>query len=348
MRTKKPAVLLLVLFFASFAIIALLAFLSKNTHEKKNGFNRRSLTSTLKPQKQVSFPVPVNRMIGSQAGKLYFQGNSPYEVYTTNLNGDSITRIPLYIPPNRKLQSGFQMYLNGSDLYVSNRNVPGIIVYNLDSGTSYNHEFNQYYSKDAFVGKDQFVLRTIDPHATDPIFIKIDVKNRNFREEDHFSEKDGKGNFPTDGILYYDASTHLLCYTYFYQNGFICMDTNLNLRLKARTIDTVTKRQIKVAHVGSAYTMKEPPRFVNYVGAVSAGKLFLQSMLKADNELPLDFAENTVIDAYSVTNGNYIASFYIPPYKGNKPHQFHVIDKTLYAIYGKSVVLYKLDAIADL
>jgi hypothetical protein len=345
MRSRKPVFILTCLFFASFGIIALLAFVSKHTYDKKNGFNRQLRTSTLTSRTQIAFPVPVSKIIGSQAGKLYFQGNSPYELYSTDLNGDSIMRIPLSIPSDRKLGSGFQMYLSGSQLYLSVRNKPGIIVYNLDSGNANSHELNQYFSKDAFVAKDEFILRTINRGTNDPVFIRIDLKNRQSRVEDHFSEKNGKGNFPTDGILYYDSSTHRACYTYFYQNGFICMDTNLNLLLKARTVDTVTKRQIEVVHVGSSYTMKQPPPLVNYVGSVSAGKLYLQSMLKADNELPLNFAENTVIDAYSLINGNYIASFYIPPYKGKKPYNFNIIGKKLYAIYGKAVVVYDLPSI---
>jgi len=348
MRIRKPALLLPALFFASFGIIALLAFLSKNTNEKKNGFNRRIHTSLLKPVKEIIFPVSVSKMIGSRNGKLYFQGNSPFEVFITDLQGESVTRLPLSIPPDKKLRSGNQMYLNGRHLYISNRNVPGIIAYDLDSGNYYSQVFNQYYSKDALIAEDQFILRTIDPQEEDPKFIKINLKNRYYREEDHFSEKNGKGNFPTDGILYYDPATHLACYTYFYQNGFICMDTNLNLRVKARTIDTITKREVQVAHVGLSYTMKQPARFVNYLGAVSAGKLYLQSKLKADNEFPLDFAENTVLDVYNLSNGNYYTSFYIPSHKGKRLSQFQVIEKKLYAVYGKTVVSYDLGLIADL
>ncbi|HSU50552.1 MAG TPA: hypothetical protein VLJ41_08175 [Segetibacter sp.] len=347
MRIPKP-VLLVTLFFASFGIIALLAFLSKNALDKKNGFNRRLHTSVLKPEKQITFPVPVNKMIGSRNGQLYFQGNSPYEVYITDLHGDSITRKSLAIPPDKKLLSGSQMYMNGRHLYIANRNVPAVITYDLDSGNSNSHVFNQYYSKDALLSDGQFILRTIDPHEEDPKFIKVDLKNRYPRAEDHFSEKNGKGNFPTDGILYYDATTHLACYTYFYQNGFICMDTNLNLIVKARTIDTITKREIQTVHVGSSYTMKQPPPFVNYAGAVSAGKLYLQSKLKADNEFPLDFAENTIVDVYNLTNGTYRVSFYIPYLNGKNPSRFHVIDKKLYAVYGKNVVVYDLNPIEGL
>jgi hypothetical protein len=174
------------------------------------------------------------------------------------------------------------------------------------------------------------------------------LKKKHSIIEDHFSERNVESLFANDGLLYYDSTTHLACYTYIYQNGFICMDTNLNLKLTARTIDTLTKREIKVAHVESSYTMKQPPQIVNYVGAVAAGNLFLQSMLQADNEYSLDFTENAVIDVYNLINGSYKGSFYIPPFNGKKPHQFHVIDKTLYAVYGKTVILYDLDFIQDL
>lgn len=345
---RKPALILCGLFFASFSIIALLAFLAKNTYEKGNGFNRRLNTTVLKAGKQITFPLPVSKVIGSDDSKIYFQVNSPYEIYSTDVHGNSVTRLPLFIPPDKKLQSGYQMHLNGRHLYVVSRNMPGIIQYDLDSGRSYSHVFGQYFSKDAFVGNDQFVLRTIDPNEEDPKFIKINLKDNNFRAEDHFSEKNGKGNFPTDGILYYDATTHLACYTYFYQNGFICLDSNLNIKLKARTIDTITNRNIQIAHVGRSVTMKQPPQFVNYVGAVAEGKLYLQSRLKADNEFPLDFAENTIVDAYNLSNGNYIISFYIPFLKGKKTSQYQVIDKKLYAIYGKNVVVYDLSTIEGL
>lgn len=345
MRNKRPVVLLITLFLTSFAIIGALAFLSRNITDKKNGFTRRLIPSTLPFRKQVTFPVTINNIIGSQAGKLYFQGSNPYVLYTTTLSLDSLKETPLSVPPEKKIRSGIHMFLRGNHLYIACRNLPGIIDYDLDSGKSNIHTLSYFYSKETNFLKDQFILRAKDRKTKDPVFIKLNLNTDTIREEDHFSTKNGSSNFPTDGILNYDATTHLACYSYFYQNGFICMDTNLNIQFKARTIDTITKREIKVAHIGTSLTMKQPPQLVNRISSVWAGKLYLESMLKADNELPSDFAENTVIDAYSLTNGNYIASFYIPRYKGNKLYQFSVIDNKLYAVYGKTVVVYDLPPI---
>jgi len=342
MQNKMPIALLITLFFSSIAIIGLLAFLSRTITDKKNGFNRRLLSATLQPQQQVTFPASIYKIIGAQDGKLYFQGNSPYEVYTTTSLLDSLTRIPIAIPADKKIRTGFQLFLHDRHLYITCRNMPGIIDYNLNTRESNTQALPWFYSKEACFAKEQFIFRANDKKTKDPLFVKLNMYTANQRQEDHFSTKNGSSIFPTDGILYYDADCHLACYTYFYQNGFICMDTNLNLVVTARTIDTIRNREVKVARVGSSLTMNQPPKMVNSAGAVWAGKLYLHSMLKADNELPLDFAENTVIDAYSVTNGNYIASFYIPPYKGSKPILFNVIDKKLYAIHGKSVVVYNL------
>ncbi|OQP42836.1 hypothetical protein A4H97_11810 [Niastella yeongjuensis] len=345
MQNKRPVIILTTLFLSSFAIIGLLAFLSRNIIDKKNGFTRRLLPAILQPRNRQTFPSTIYRISGSRAGKVYLQGNNPYTVYTTTLSLDSLTSISLDIPPEKRLNSGTRHFLYGRHLYISCRSLPGIIDYDLDAQKTSNHILPYYYTKEACISNDQFILRANDRKTKDPLFVRINLNTPTARQEDHFSEKTGTSIFPTDGILYFDTTTHLACYTYFYQNGFICMDSNLNLIVKGKTIDTITKREIKIARVGSSLTMKQPPQFVNDLGTVANGKLFLQSMLKADNELPLDFAENTVIDAYSVTNGNYIASFYIPPYKGNKPYQFHIIGKMLYAIYGKTVVEYNLPAI---
>ena len=348
MKSRKPVYILTSLFIASFAIIGLLAFLSKNTTEKKNGFNRNLLSAPVAVLKKTTFPVNISWFLGMHNDKLYFQGISPYEVICTDRNLDSISTIRLSIPPDQKFSAGFRMYLNGSTLYLSYKNIPAIIAYDLETGTASNHILPKFFSKDANISTGQFIIRTKDPVSQSHRFAKFDLKQTDSIMDDHFSSNKIIGGFQYDGMLNFDTATKQACYSYYYQNGFICMDTNLNLTLKARTIDTITHREIKVARVASSLTMKQPPQFVNLASSVFSGKLLLQSMLKADNEYDLDFNENSVVDVYSLKNGSYKGSFYIPAYKGKKTHQFQVVDLKLVALYGKTVVLYDLNFIADL
>jgi hypothetical protein len=343
MTRRKAIVFLAVLFFASFAIIFLLAFLTKGRNETRNGFTRHFISGTLKTEKQKTLPFSIERMIGAEGNDLYFQTNSPYEIVKTNYNLDSFEIIKLFISQDKKLNSGFTLFLRGKLLYIAARHMPGVIAYDLATKVETRYLFNHYFSKEANISQDHFIFRRFDVKAKNESFIKIDFKNKDIQPEDNFSVNDGTSGFSTDGILYYDQRTNLACYTYFYQNGFICMDTNLNLALKARTIDTLTKQDIKVAHVGSSYTLNHPPKFVNLLGSVSDGKLFLQSMLMADNEFKLNFTENTVIDKYNLLNGKYEGSFYIPKYKGKSPWQFYVIENNLFALYGKAIVKHELN-----
>jgi hypothetical protein len=348
MRSRKPVYILTSLFIASFAIIGMLAFLSKKAIVKKNGFNRRLLSSTLMPRKQVTFPVKLIKLIGMQSDKIFFQEESPYEILSTNLSLDSPHAIKLHLSVDKILGTNVRMFMQGHHLYLACRNMPAIITYDLNSGSASNYVLPQYFNQETMYSTDHFILRAKDSTSQSHRFVKLGLHEKDSMTEDRFSDRKVMGGFQTAGMLYYDTATKQACYSYFYQNGFICMDSNLNLTLRARTIDTITHRNIKVARVASSLTMKQPPQSINYNGSVSDGKLFLQSMLKADNEYELDFNENSIIDVYNLTGGAYKGSFYIPAYEGKKAHQFQVINHQLYALYGSTVVLYDLEFIADL
>jgi hypothetical protein len=348
MRNRKPVYILTSLFITSFAIIGMLAFLSKKAITKKNGFSRRLLTSALIPRKQITVPTKLVKLISMQSGKIFFQEESPYEILSTNFSLDSLHAIKLHLSADKKLGTNVRMFIQDHHLYLASRDMPAIITYDLESGNAYNHVLRDYFNQETMFSTDHFILKARDRASESHRFIKLDLNIKDSIPEDNFSDRKVIGGFETSGKLYYDTATKQACYSYFYQNGFICMDSNLNLTLKARTIDTITHRDIKVARIARSLTMKQPPQLINYNGCVADGKLFLESMLKADNEYELDFNENSIVDVYSLKDGGYKGSFYLPAYKGKKAHQFQVIDQKLYALYGKTVVLYDLEFIADL
>ena len=348
MRSRKPVYILTSLFLTSFSIIGLLAFISKKRIPKKTGFNRQLITSVLHPSKQVTVPVNLIKLIGIQSGKIYFQEENANEILSTNASLDSLQTIKLNVTIEDKPGFTVRMFLQDHHLYLACGNAPAIITYDLESQNVFNHVLPERFNQETMFSTDHFILRARDRALQSHRFIKIDLNKKNSIKEDDFSDRKQIGGFVTSGMLYYDTATKQVCYTYFYQNGFICMDSNLNLTLKARTIDTITHQNIKVARVGSSLTLNQPPQLLNYDGCVADGKLFLRSRLKADNEHELDFNENSIIDVYSLKNGGYKGSFYLPAYEGKKAHQFQVINHQLYALYGRTVVLYDLEFIADL
>src|SRR5688500_9292644 len=97
MRNRKPVYILTSLFFASFAIIGMLAFLSKKAITKKNGFNRRLITAALIPRKQITASANLIKLIGMQEGKIFLQEESPYEILSANLALDSLHAIKLHL-----------------------------------------------------------------------------------------------------------------------------------------------------------------------------------------------------------------------------------------------------------
>ncbi len=138
---------------------------------------------------------------------------------------------------------------------------------------------------------------------------------------------------------------NLLIYLYYYRNEFICLDTNLNLLYKGSTIDTISKAQIKIVEIRSEKisTFAERPLIVNRKSCISRGWLFVNSGLKANNEERQSFDQLAVIDLYSLIDGTYQFSFYMPDPITKKMRDFIVVEKTLIALYDNYIAAYDLN-----
>jgi hypothetical protein len=157
-------------------------------------------------------------------------------------------------------------------------------------------------------------------------------------------EKQVDGIFDTQGALLAQPGANRLVYVYNYRNQFIVMDTNLQVRFKARTIDTVSRVKFSVGYVPSdrSLTLSSPPQFVNLQSCVDGNYLFIHSALRADNDVPTMFEQGSAIDVYSLIDGKYIFSFFLPDYAHQKVRDLRVAGNTLIALYGQYAYSYKL------
>ncbi|MNL02491.1 hypothetical protein D3C87_1230000 [compost metagenome] len=160
-------------------------------------------------------------------------------------------------------------------------------------------------------------------------------------------KKQVDGYFCTDGLLRYDASQFKLIYMYVYRGEFLCLDTNLNLLYKSKTVDTIKTADVTVKKIVKngklvSVTQSKPPKPVNRNFVLYKNLLFMFSTIKADNERDADFEKNQIIDVYTIDKGKYQYSFYIPKYMGIILRDFRVKDDFMFAIFGSHLLKFKI------
>jgi hypothetical protein len=128
-----------------------------------------------------------------------------------------------------------------------------------------------------------------------------------------------------------------LVYSLFFVNQFICLDTTLNVIYTGHTIDTVSHFGNKVGSLqigphSEGLTNTLPLHITNWESCVWSGKLYVNSMLPAENEQPNAFAKQSVIDVYNLRGGIYEGSFYLPDIDGERLVNFRIMDNIVIEI----------------
>lgn len=157
-------------------------------------------------------------------------------------------------------------------------------------------------------------------------------------------QKQIDGIFDCDGNLMYDNFTNKAVYLYRYRNQFIVFNSSLNLNLRGKTIDTISKAQIEVAYTKETEEKKlsSPPLTVNKTGVLHRGLLFVNSNLIGKYEDAKMWKQTSVIDIYDIKTNTYLVSFYVYNIDGKKLKRFYVSGNNFYALIGTHLVNYKL------
>lgn len=153
------------------------------------------------------------------------------------------------------------------------------------------------------------------------------------------------GLFSNDGMLSYNPTRALLVYVYFYRNQYICMDTNLNVLYRGKSIDSNSTAKLKVSYSQSGHSsaLSGPPVPVNRNSCLYGNSLYIISALKADNEPAGQFNRNDVVDKYDLRTGKYEYSSYIPRYQGQKIKSFRIYDNRLIAVSDHYLLVYQME-----
>ncbi|WET03943.1 hypothetical protein P0R33_06290 [Flavobacterium sp. YJ01] len=153
------------------------------------------------------------------------------------------------------------------------------------------------------------------------------------------------GVFDTDGMLISNYKNNNIVYVYYYRNEFITADQNLNLAAKGKTIDTISKAQIKVAYLKNRTERKmaAPPIMVNQKASFCGNVLFIQSKIPGKFEPENIWEQGAVVDVYNLKKKSYLMSFTIYGTQMKKLSSLYVTETHLYAIMEDELVVYSLN-----
>ncbi|GAA6765743.1 hypothetical protein AAFH68_16810 [Flavobacterium sp. CGRL1] len=144
-------------------------------------------------------------------------------------------------------------------------------------------------------------------------------------------------------MLSYNDKINRVHYVYYYRNEFLTADLKMQLITKGRTIDTVSKAEIKVTQLsGGDRQMAKPPLVINKAFAVYGNLVFIKSKRIGRFEDEKMLGDASILDVYNLKNGSYISSMYLYHIKGNEMTSFKVAADRVYTISGRYLSVVKL------
>jgi hypothetical protein len=344
---KKILLLLLACFTGSLLIIVTLYQLSDKINRRSNGFTRIVYKKVLSNPTIGDLRLNGYYIAGASASHIWLANSSnPALVLETNYAFSEKEHLKILLPAQEGIAwGGLKVAIDSPYIYLSENITPSFLQGYLTGGRLTIRKLQtKFISADLPISPGSWWLRYYDRQLRQNGLLKESLDSPYSRIGKGILKKQIDGFFCTDGMMVRDPASSMLLYIYYYRNQFICMDSNLNLIYRGKTIDTVTQAKIKIGRISreNMVSLAAPPYFVNKKACVSDGLIFINSALLANNEDRSAFEQGEPIDVYALKDGYYRFSFYLFNYKQEKLNNFRICNKKLVAIYGHDLLIYSL------
>ena len=325
--------------------IVLLDFISDQVNEHPNGFLRKFPSHPFKNTAVKDLTYNSFYICGMRQHRIYL-GNQKSPLYMLSVSTSLKDTSRIFL--RQKLDLKFtqaRLSMDSSCFYLSD-GAAGVIFSTPIEGSRYlTSIFPQNRFLDALPLNNQtFVLRYLNASKQSALgLFSMDAANSRLFQA--AQPGTGRDIFSSDGMLRAAPRLNKIVYCYYYRNEFLVFDSNLNLQIKGKTIDTVHVARIKSDSLPSekSIMLSAPPLLVNKKSSLSDKYLFINSALIADNEKPEIFRESSVIDVYDLKTGIYKFSFHLYDHAGKKMRDFAVTENKLVALHDHYMIVYDLN-----
>lgn len=316
-------------------VVTIVFLMSEKEIKRNNGFQRKYIPHAL--EELGNYPLESNAF--------YIAGIDDHFIYLGNYNA------PLYLKAISKDLSNAQeikidienynlpykrVRIEVSDGYffVGDGTIPILFRGNTRdwNGKVFSHGDAYFYD---FVSQDSTQLTFTTTSSKTGNLILAQLKKQTDSIEVKLSHDvlkvQADGTFDLDGLLLYDNEA--IVYVYYYRNQFEMGNSSMNDLKTGKTIDTISKAQIDVAHYKKDNVYKRGKALkVHQYAAVFDGELYVHSdrLGKYENEEVLWSA--SIIDRYRTAKNEYIHSFYFYHQPNERLREFKTRNDTIIAL----------------
>jgi uncharacterized membrane protein YphA (DoxX/SURF4 family) len=346
-NNKKTLLLLATLAIFGIATVTLLFAFSEKKMHRNNAFQRRYPHHPANEVARLDIGYNSYYIAGITKDSVYL-GNTTAPLHVLSIDRELQDSIHRNIKiPNTKLPfKSLTVVIGDSLFYLMDGSVPLILKGTTSSLTGTKpFQLDQKFLRAAPMGKDDFVVRGFDPVTTANVLGKERVGDSMIST--HYPKLVTAYDdpfFDTDGLLLYNQQLKKVIYVYFYRNEFVVANNDFSLAYIGKTIDTISRAQLDVRTIASKNERKmgKNPIFVNLLASTYGEYLFIQSDRLGKYESEEIVKSASIIDVYSLTDQNYLFSFYLYHSGLKKLHEFKVEGNDLYALIDNYLILYKL------
>jgi hypothetical protein len=344
----KKIKLLAICCLSSIGIVVILYQLSRNLNHYNNQFNRLFPPHFISYYHQTDLKFNSFYLAGFTKTHI-FLGNStaPGFMLVSNYELSDTHHIILQIPSNIAMVfPAARLYIDSPDIFIMEGRTPSILHGIYPDFLLHEYPNNQiYFNAASIISNRSLLVRAFDKETAQNMLMKSVTRPNAIIRSPGALIKMGDGIFSLDGTISRDQYNHHFTYVYFYRNEFISLDSNLNILLKGKTIDSISTPQIKISEITSEgiTTLSAPPLTVNKTSCADSNYLFVDSKLRARNQDEESFEASSVIDIYSLRNGEYLYSFYVPDHNHVKMKNFQVYNHRLVALYEHTLMTFSLN-----
>lgn len=347
-RIKTRLILFLLITIGSTAIVVLLFLLSENIVHYHNKLTRRFPPSPVLQVAISDLKLNSYYFAGVDSTHIYM-GNSTAPLLMTILNNQLMQTEKKMIDLDRKDLpfKGVKISVQSPYFFVADGTVPCIFRGKINNWKAeLVHQKGEYFTTALPVDSTSIAVSTNSSITGDNVLGIIEVGKRGKTIlNPKILQKQFDGVFDTDGQLLYSAGMQKVIYLYAYRNQFTIADRTLKITGRGATIDTITQAKLSIAkdkkHQQRQFS--HPPLFVNKKSAIYKNLLFVNSAIPGRFEDNRMWKEASIIDVYDLVKKNYLLSFCIYNFEGNKMKNFVVQDNHLYALIGNHIIRYKID-----